>query len=79
MALPTELLPLGILRAGQQAIVEEICVGCEREASRLAAMGFVPGAMVRMMSAGRGVAVQVGEARLVLRGEQLQGIMVSPL
>ena len=66
------------LRAGELGIVEEIDECCG-EFCQLAALGLCRGALVRMMSPGKTCAVQVGESRLMLRGDQISAIRVTPL
>jgi Fe2+ transport system protein FeoA len=76
---PLFTCPLKTLRRGQSAIVEDVC-GPSCVCERLSALGFTAGAMVRMITGGRrSAAVQVGETRVVLRGEPLEAIQVSVL
>lgn len=74
----TALLSLPQLANGEVAIVEEIA-GEPEMACRLASMGLCPGALVRMVMPGCPCAVQVGESRLMLRGEDLCAIRIAPL
>jgi len=62
----------------QDAIVEELC-GSTEICERLGALGFCTGALVRVLQPGKPCAVQVGDARVVLRGEHLEAIRVSAL
>lgn len=76
--LTTDTMPLGQLKKGQTAIIEEV-VGTPQEVSKLSALGFVAGAIVRMLTPGCACALQLGDTRLVLRCEQSRSIQVSPL
>lgn len=66
------------LRAGQSAVVDSLPEECG-DARRLREMGLVPGEVVVMLSSGRSCAVAVGETRLVVRREVLEGVRVLPL
>lgn len=69
---------LRTLRAGQLAVVEELC-GCDDECQQLASMGFCAGALIRMITDGSPCAVQVGESRVMLRGSHTDAVRVCPL
>lgn len=69
---------LSAMRAGDMAVVEEVC-GCSQDCQRLAAMGLCCGALVRMLSPGNPCAIQVGDARVVIRGDHSEAVRVSPL
>lgn len=77
-AIETPLLSLHSLKQGESAVVEHVCASAE-ECSRLAAMGFCCGALIRMLAPGSPCAVQVGETRVMLRGCHTESIKVSPL
>lgn len=58
-------LTVGDLAEGQEAFVAGVCASaCDTE--RLAALGLVPGAHVRLLRRGSTLALAVGEARLAL-------------
>lgn len=71
-------LSLDSLAKGQAAVVEEFEACCE-EGRRLQTIGICPGALVTMLKPGRCCALQVGEARLMIRSGILSQIPVSPL
>ena len=74
----SECLSLRDLRQGQTAVVEEVAPhSCE--CARLGALGFRPGAVVKVLTPGNSCAVQLGDSRLVLRGEMTSAIQVSLL
>lgn len=74
----TESIPLRHLQKGQTAVIEEIA-GSTQEVARLTAMGFIAGAVVRMLCPGCACALQLGDSRMVMRGDSLGAIRVSPI
>ena len=72
------MVSLGQLKTGQTAVIEEVA-GSPQEVSKLSSLGFVAGAIVRMLCPGCACALQLGDARMVLRCEQTRSIQVSLL
>jgi len=73
-----QLVSLDSLHAGQAAIIEDVAAGSDDDC-RLAEMGLCCGNVVRMLRPGSPCAVQIDGARIMLRGDHLRGILVSPL
>ena len=75
---PTDLLPLGSLRAGDCADVADV-TGEAGWVSRLAEMGVRIGSRLRVLQAGSPCLLLVGESRLSLRGDGPMQILVRPV
>jgi|GEM_PF-383864 len=75
-----ELVPLGALGAGEIGVVERLAGG-RGLTSRLATLGFTPGARVNMVqNFGRGpVIVMVRGTRIALGRGEAQKIIVTPI
>lgn len=73
-----DLLPLDMLRAGEWAEVAEVH-GEPGWVGRMAELGLRLGSRLRVLQAGSPCLLQVGEARLSLRGELAFQIMVRPV
>jgi ferrous iron transport protein A len=75
---PNDLMPLEMLEAGEWADVAQVtgeaCWVC-----RMAEMGLRIGSRLRILQAGSPCLLQVGEARLSLRGACAMQILVRPL
>lgn len=71
-------MPLHRLGRGQVGVVEHVC-GSSDDCARLASMGLCCGALIQMLVPGAPCAVQVGETRLMLRGDHCDAIKVAPL
>ncbi|MCS6849886.1 MAG: ferrous iron transport protein A [Gemmataceae bacterium] len=71
------LLPLELLRSGDWADVAEV-QGEPAWVGRLAELGIRAGSRVRMLRHGSPCLLQVGDARLSLRGEWAMQILVRP-
>ncbi len=76
MSTASAIKPIHCLKPGDCAVIEEVRA-CEAECHRLASMGFGVGCLVRMLMPGSPCAVQVGDCRVMLRGEHLDAIHVS--
>ena len=76
--MPTDLLPLELLHAGQWADVADVA-GEPGWVSRLAEMGVRIGSRLRVLQAGSPCLLQVGDCRLSLRGDLAMQIMVRPI
>jgi len=74
----TCLLPLDLLQTGQSADVAELH-GEPAWVTRMAELGVRAGARLRMLRAGSPCLLQVGDARLSLRGDAAVQILVRPV
>jgi len=72
------VLPLELLRPGEWADVAEV-TGEPAWVGRMAELGVRAGSRVCMLRPGRPCLLQVGGARLSLRGEDVMNILVRPL
>ncbi|MBX3729601.1 MAG: ferrous iron transport protein A [Candidatus Sumerlaeia bacterium] len=72
------IVPLSKLTCNEEALVLHVETQ-DREAQRLATLGVVPGAIVRVVCAGRTCLLMVGETRLSVRAEVLERILVERL
>jgi Fe2+ transport system protein FeoA len=72
------VVSLAQLTCGEEALVLHVETQ-DREAQRLATLGVVPGATVRVVCAGRTCLLMVGETRLSVRAEVLDRILVERL
>jgi Fe2+ transport system protein FeoA len=72
------VIPLSMLRVGQQGIVREVRAG-RGLIQRLASMGVLPGRQVRVIRSGGAVIVDVLGHRLVLGRGMVHRVMVEPL
>ena len=68
---------LGLLRAGQSAVVEAV-LGASEQVHRLRELGLRAGANIRMIQPGNPCLVRLGGQRLALRSADLDGILVRP-
>jgi ferrous iron transport protein A len=73
-----ELVPLELVGSGEWAEVAEVN-GEPTWVGRLAEMGLRLGCRLRMLQPGRPCLLQVGGARLSLRGDHSAQILVRPL
>lgn len=73
-----ELLPLDMLRSGQWADVAEVC-GEPAMIGRMAELGVRAGSRLRVLQPGVPCLLQVGEARLSLRGDWAFQVLVRPV
>ena len=75
-----ELVPLGVLGAAEVGVVERLAGG-RGMVSRLAPLGFTPGARVKMVqNFGRGpLIVMVRGTRIALGRREAQKIIVTPI
>lgn len=71
-------LALPQLRSGQVAVVEAV-EGCPEVCQRLSVLGVTAGTCLRVLMGGAPCAVEVGDSRLVLRGEHARAVLVTPL
>jgi ferrous iron transport protein A len=76
--MPNELLPVEMLQNGDWADVADV-TGEPGWVTRLAEMGVRIGCRLRVLQAGTPCLLQVGEARLSLRGECGMQILVRPV
>lgn len=74
---PAPLLNVGDLAEGQAALVAGVCASAA-DAERLAALGLVPGAHVRLLRRGSTLAVAVGDTRLALGRSWARALSVVP-
>jgi ferrous iron transport protein A len=72
------LLPLELLSDGQWADVAEVS-GEPHWIRRLAELGVAIGSRLRVLQPGSPCIVQVGQARLSLRGEESLQVLVRPI
>jgi ferrous iron transport protein A len=75
---PTELLPLEMLEAGEWADVAEV-TGEPCMVGRMAEMGLGIGCRFRVLQPGSPCLLQVGDSRLTLRAACTLCILVRPL
>jgi ferrous iron transport protein A len=75
---PSELLPLELLHAGEWADVADVS-GEPGWVCRLAEMGVRIGSRLRVLQPGSPCLLQVGESRLSLRGDWALQILVRPV
>jgi ferrous iron transport protein A len=75
---PETLLPLEYLRHGEWADVAEV-TGEPLWVGRMADLGLQAGSRVRVLQPGSPCLLQVGGARLSLRGDWTAQILVRPL
>ena len=73
--MPNELMPLELLHAGQSADIADV-TGEPGWVTRLAEMGVRIGCRLLVLQAGSPCLLQVGESRLVLRGDWATQILV---
>lgn len=73
-----ELLPLELLRSGEWADVAEVA-GEPGWVNRLAELGLRTGSRLRVLQAGSPCLLQVGDARLSLRGDWAAQVLVRPV
>jgi ferrous iron transport protein A len=72
-----ELILLGLLTAGQTAVVETV-MGASDDAHRLREIGLRDGATVEMIQPGNPCMVRLGGHKLGLRSEALCSVLVRP-
>ena len=72
------LLPLELVQPGEWADVEEV-TGTAVWVSRMAELGVRSGSRLRVLRQGRPCLLQVGGARLSLRGDPEAQILVRPV
>lgn len=70
------LLPLPAIDSNREAVIHCLA-GPGPLRSRLQELGFLPGARVRVVASGSPCIVQLGHARLCLRGEEADSILVA--
>ena len=75
-ATPGPGLRVADLAVGEQAIVTGVKAPC-RDVERLAALGLVPGAVVRMLRQGATLAIAVGATRLALGRSWARALAVA--
>ena len=75
---PSEILPLELLNAGEWADVADV-TGEPGWVSRLAEMGVRAGSRLHVLQAGSPCLLQVGESRLSLRADWGTQILVRPV
>jgi Fe2+ transport system protein FeoA len=73
-----DLLPLEMLPNGQWADVDSVC-GEPSYVGRLAELGVRTGSRLQVLQCGEPCLLQVGGARLSLRGDAAMQILVRPL
>ena len=78
VAVPTDLLPLEFLHAGEWADVADVS-GEPGWVTRLAELGVRVGSRLRVLQSGSPCLLQVGESRLSLRGDWATQILVRPV
>jgi Fe2+ transport system protein FeoA len=66
------------LASGARAVITRV-IGAGSLVERLAALGLVPGAPLRVVSAGSPMAVAVGASRVALGEEWALAVQVQPL
>jgi ferrous iron transport protein A len=71
------LMVLGLLSAGQTAVVESVLGGAE-DTHRLREIGLRDGATVEMIRPGNPCLVRLGGQKLGLRSEALSHVLVRP-
>lgn len=71
-------LSLTELRSGQMAVVEAL-EGRPEVCQCLSVLGLTAGTCIRVLMGGAPCAVEVGDGRLVLRGEHARAVRVTPL
>ena len=76
--MPTDLLPLELLHAGEWADVADV-TGEPGWVSRLAELGVRIGCRLRVLQPGSPCLLQIGESRLILRGDGTTQILVRPV
>ena len=72
-----ELILLGLLSAGQSAVVETV-MGASDDAHRLREIGLRDGATVQMIQPGNPCLVRLGGHKLGLRSDALASVLVRP-
>lgn len=72
----SHLLPLGMLRANERALIVETGE-CPVRCQRLASLGLIPGTPVNMICHGRTCLLQLGYSRLSLRCDDLNEVLVE--
>lgn len=70
-----ELILLGLLSAGQTAVVESVVGGAD-DVHRLREIGLRDGATVQMLQPGNPCLVRLGSQKLGLRSEALSTVLV---
>jgi Fe2+ transport system protein FeoA len=70
-----DLIPLGSLRSGQRALVEQV-LGQADHVHRLEELGIRHGASVEMLQAGSPCIVQLAGNKLCFRGGETMSILV---
>jgi ferrous iron transport protein A len=70
-----DLIPLGSLRAGQRALVEQV-LGQADQVHRLEELGIRGGASIEMLQAGSPCIVQLAGNKLCFRGGETMSILV---
>ena len=73
-----DLIPLELVNDGQWAEVAEVC-GDPTWVVRMAELGVRLGSRLKVIRSGRPCILQIGEARLSLRGDQTLQILVRPV
>lgn len=72
-----DLILLGLLSAGQTAVVETVMGGSD-DAHRLREIGLRDGAKVQMIQPGNPCLVRLGGQKLGLRSDALSTVLVRP-
>ena len=72
-----ELILLGLLTAGQTAVVETV-MGASDDAHRLREIGLRDGATVQMIQPGNPCMVRLAGHKLGLRSDALNSVLVRP-
>lgn len=72
-----DLIVLGLLSAGQTAVVESVMGGTD-DVHRLREIGLRDGATVQMLQPGNPCLVRLGSQRLGLRSDALATVLVRP-
>lgn len=75
LAMPTELIPLTLLRPGQAGQVDQI-LGAGDVVHRLREMGLRDGSTVEMLRTGSPCIVRLDGQKLGLRSDELAGVLV---